>query len=249
MKEELRKKEIKEILLNTEGLLTLEEAKFLYTIAKRCNGNIVEIGSYKGGSTILLAKGVKDPYKVYAIDPHYMDSLNEFKKNIIKFDLKNKIKPIFKDSKNVIKKWNKKFDILWIDGYHDYKDTKTDFLLWEYYLKINGLILFHDSIKSKKKVFSTGFPMVEYSGPRRVVKEYIKDSKRFKIIHEIDSITCAKKIRDLSFKEIIKREIYKYFLMNNKLQLYFYIDNKIGFIGKIIYKMNPKIYYLLKNFK
>ena len=54
--------------------VSVKEGKFLYRLAKRSTigGCIVEIGSWKGYSTIQLAKGSLAGYKktVYAIDPH-----------------------------------------------------------------------------------------------------------------------------------------------------------------------------------
>jgi len=51
-----------------------KEGEFLYNITKACTGKgvIVEIGSWKGVSTIWLGKGSKtgNSVKIYAIDPH-----------------------------------------------------------------------------------------------------------------------------------------------------------------------------------
>lgn len=75
-------------------MLTPNEGEYLHRLARLDPGNgvIVEIGSWKGKSTILLALGSMEVggEKVYAIDPHkplveegYMeDTEAEFHKNI-----------------------------------------------------------------------------------------------------------------------------------------------------------------------
>lgn len=60
--------------MTIETSLTKNELEFLYTTAKKSTGSgvVVGIGSWKGGSTVWLAKGSKMGTKtpVYAIDPH-----------------------------------------------------------------------------------------------------------------------------------------------------------------------------------
>jgi len=45
------------------------ELALLHEIAKSTEGDVIEIGSWKGGSTVVIASGLKSG-KVYAIDPH-----------------------------------------------------------------------------------------------------------------------------------------------------------------------------------
>lgn len=62
---------IKSIVDKIDGWLTFDEGKFLYSAATECKGNIVEIGSWKGKSTIWLCNGSKEGNnsKIYSIDP------------------------------------------------------------------------------------------------------------------------------------------------------------------------------------
>lgn len=57
-----------------DGWLTNNEAELLYLIARRVSPeySIVEIGSWKGHSTVCLGCGARDGEKapVFAIDPH-----------------------------------------------------------------------------------------------------------------------------------------------------------------------------------
>src|SRR5712692_7618908 len=65
---------LKDTLWKIEGWLSEREAEFLYRTARGCStsGVIVEIGSFKGKSTICLAKGSSagGRVEVHAIDPH-----------------------------------------------------------------------------------------------------------------------------------------------------------------------------------
>lgn len=55
-------------------MLADKEGETLYKLAKNCKGKgvIVEIGSWKGESTIWISNGSKNgnKVKIYAIDPH-----------------------------------------------------------------------------------------------------------------------------------------------------------------------------------
>lgn len=63
--------EIKKALDGVEGFLSPREAYLLFELASKSKYPIVEIGSWKGKSTICLAKGTQAGYnqKVYAVTP------------------------------------------------------------------------------------------------------------------------------------------------------------------------------------
>jgi hypothetical protein len=258
-KKGLTKKEARKIILRTHALLTVDEGHLLYKLAKECEGDVVEIGSYKGGSTVFLAKGLKEPYKVYAIDPHdagkYCKNIGKdkvpentfpvFEKNLIKEKVRDRVVPIVNTSENSVKDWNRKIGLLWIDGNYEYNFVKKDFILWEPFLEIGGVIALHDSSDSRGKMPLCGTKISVIDGPNRIVKKYLFNSTKFGNIKIIDSITCAEKIRDNNLIELMKNkmEIYKF-----KVPYFFWLDKKIGRIGLIIRKISPKTYFVLNKF-
>jgi len=141
------------------GWLGFKEIQFLYEQAKNTkNGVIVEIGSFKGKSTIALAGGSLEgsSVKIYAIDPHMTDveqkffnqsesSFESFKKNITDAGVALLVEPIVALSQDAVKTWNKPIGFLWIDGDHSYKGAKLDFDLWAPFVLDGGVVAYHDS--------------------------------------------------------------------------------------------------------
>jgi hypothetical protein len=77
--------QVKPLIADVPGWLTDEEGEALYELARGCTGKgvIVEIGSWKGKSTICLGRGSQAGASVpiYAIDPHEYDLvLEDFEK-------------------------------------------------------------------------------------------------------------------------------------------------------------------------
>ena len=153
---------------------------------------IVEIGVLDGGTTREMALVANVP--IYGIDPIIPDSMEKTligHEDLIKKNLKFYKKFYFiKDySFNVIKKWHSSFDLIWIDGDHQYEACKKDFDDWFPHLTHGGVISFHDSAP----VISFNSKHIGYPGPIRLVSELKKDP-RLTYLETIDSITFFKKI-------------------------------------------------------
>jgi hypothetical protein len=195
---------VKNIFDKVEGFLEEKEGELLYNIAKDCEGRkgvIVEIGSFKGKSTICLGKGSKagSQVRVYAIDPHMGTSAHkafkipqtyeEFKKNIKIAGIDDVVFPILKTSKEAAEIFHEPIEFLFIDGGHDYEDVKLDFQLWYPKVIYTGFIGLHDS---------------NFSGPRKVIEKYVLLSKHFKFMGIIDSIFFVQKIEKSSLRDRLK---------------------------------------------
>ena len=140
-----------------EGFFAANEARLLRRYAKNARGAIVEIGSYKGLTTSILAQGARESGQlVYAIDPHNAyddphpggasfgpaDNI-EFLRNIAPFG--DVVRVINLPAEQVVQCWNwrEKIDLLFIDGSHLFADVMRDFYLWSVF--VDGHILLHDT--------------------------------------------------------------------------------------------------------
>jgi glycosyltransferase involved in cell wall biosynthesis/predicted O-methyltransferase YrrM len=202
---------IKRSVGGIEGWLTDDEGKFLYYAARNCTGKgvIVEIGSWKGKSTVFIGKGSESAgkIKIYAIDPHIEGTYEEFKKNIKKAELNNIVIPVVKTSEEAAEDFTEPVEFIFIDGDHEYEKVKQDLELWFPKLINKGIIAFHDT--------------VAWPGPRKVVKKQIYTSRYFKNVGFVDSITFAQKIIKNSLKDRLRnrsllflRNRYVLFLKN-----------------------------------
>jgi hypothetical protein len=149
---------------NIDGWLEQEEADLLIA-AGQCVMNklppphtIVEVGSYKGRSTVVLgsvAKAVCPEAKVYAIDPHngnvgamdqciqsHSPTLDVFNHNIEKAGLRDVVITVQSCSVDVV--WEKPISFLFIDGLHDYPNVARDFWHFHKTVRSGGIVAFHD---------------------------------------------------------------------------------------------------------
>jgi len=179
-----------------DGFLGDSEAMALYHMARYGpgDGEIVEIGSFKGRSTTCLAMGSMDSEreKITSIDPHHgarniMHKVPEggtekvFKENLQKFGVAEHVDPYTATSAKMAETWDKEIRLLFIDGDHDYEVARLDYELWEPHLIKGGLIAIHDT--------SGGYP-----GPMAVVNQFIQNSKKFKDVVRFNSLTIAAKV-------------------------------------------------------
>lgn len=144
------------------GWFTADEAKFMaemlvYALGKPGSYNVVEIGSYQGRSTVVLANIVKlvsPESKVWCIDPFegkvarnrrpLSPTLETFKANIHSRGLERWVFPVQKRSTDV--KWRKKIQFLFIDALHDYDSVVEDFNHFRRFVNGDGFVCFHDRL-------------------------------------------------------------------------------------------------------
>jgi MMP 1-O-methyltransferase len=178
------------------GMLTAQEVDCLFQLAQVNDGHgvIVEIGSWKGKSTIALARGAAATHreKIYAIDPpavqpeegYLEDTRAEFMANIKRAGVHDQVVPMIMTSENAARGWSQPIRLLWIDGDHRYEPARLDFNLWEPFVVDGGIIAMHDTIRKK--------------GPKRVLWENVFRSNRSQDIAIVDNITAAKKVQKAS---------------------------------------------------
>jgi len=202
-----------------EGLLSDAEAECLYLLAKNCGGSIVEIGSWKGKSTVCLALGSKagGGGRVFAIDLHRgapdcdgaygaEDTEPIFRENIKRAGVDDIVIPLVMKSEEAAKGWTEPIALLWIDGAHDYDNVKKDFSSWEPHLKEGEVIAIHDALYALD---------YNYPGIRKVMYKYIFQSDRFLNVHFYGSIVCATKVTKLSIQDRLLKlqKLLQYYLL------------------------------------
>ena len=176
------------------GHLGENEARFLGLLAAcvTARGTIVEIGSYKGRSTVMLAK-VASHYglgPIVAIDPHNSpilldhqanpeaSSYQDFLDSIHAAGVSNHVESHLAYSTDVASSWNRPIRLLWIDGDHSYEGAKKDLDGFFPHLVPLGVVAFHDALNA--------FP-----GPIRVFVEDVLRSDRFGPAGFLHSIAWA----------------------------------------------------------
>jgi hypothetical protein len=104
---------------------------------------MLEIGSAYGTSTKLLA-AIAEEFggHVYCIEP---DPKPEWEVNLKEHDLLKYTTMIKGESPWISWEGNPKIDFLFIDGFHNYRNTFTDYFYWQKYLKTGGVVAFHDT--------------------------------------------------------------------------------------------------------
>ena len=139
------------------GWLTRDQARVLWDAAYRLppGGRIVEIGSHQGRSTVVLGHAARDlGLRLTAIDPFVDGRLfggeptrGKFEKNLAVAGLTDVVELVVDYSTRLRPRWSERFDLLYVDGKHDYW-TFTDDLRWSEHLADGGEIVVHDCFSS-----------------------------------------------------------------------------------------------------
>ncbi|MHC5676666.1 class I SAM-dependent methyltransferase [Nostoc sp.] len=163
-------------------------------------GLILEIGSFKGRSTICFAKGVQDGQRerVVAVDPHTgappwfpaipsSFTLTEFENNLNIANVHQNVTTLVTNSFQAAKIWPAlPIRILFLDGDHSFEGLLADYEQWIEKLVVGGTILIDDVDE-----------FVHLPGIQRFVESVITE-EAFSEITIIDGILAATK-KDLGF--------------------------------------------------
>jgi predicted O-methyltransferase YrrM len=144
------------------------------------DGVTVEIGSFKGKSTVGLA-ALSAHYglgPIVSIDPHnapcetdpmlgdQASSFDDFHSALREAGLEQEVEAYRALSSQVARGWNRPIRFLWIDGDHTYAGAKLDFELFSPFLVEGGIVALHDTLH-------------EFEGPIRVFVERMLRSDQF----------------------------------------------------------------------
>jgi hypothetical protein len=148
------------------ALLSLGEQQVLFQLAREVppEGTIVELGSWMGGGTIMLAAGASDRpgSRVYAVDLFGIDPANSleyservggdgadylarFKDNLCAAGVESSVEPIRSLTVSAARRWEgPPINLLFIDANHYYDDVAADFIEWSVHCAEGARCAFHD---------------------------------------------------------------------------------------------------------
>jgi len=163
-------------------MLTEREARFLALVAAcaPAQGVILEIGSFKGKSTVGLAS-VAMRYglgPVITVDPHSGPSVtdpdlgprgsswDDFRASLHAAGVERAVDAHRAYSRDLARGWTHPIRFLWIDGDHTYRGAKEDIDLFRSHLVPGAIVALHDVLHT-------------FEGPVRVFAEELLDSDKF----------------------------------------------------------------------
>jgi len=143
-------------------------------------GTILEIGSYKGKSTVGLASIAQryDLGPVVSVDPHsapavtdfghgsQQSSWEDFQASLRDAGVERSVEPHRAYSRDLARGWNRPIRFLWIDGDHTYRGAKEDIDLFRPHLVPGAIVAMHDVLHT-------------FEGPVRVFAEELLASDEF----------------------------------------------------------------------
>lgn len=151
---------------HVDGWMTEGQGRALYEAAASCpaDGTIVEIGSFRGRSTIVLASAAPASVRVIAIDPHAGndrgpeeiegfaaeadDDHAVFSANLAAAGVSDRVRHVRAFSDAAHEEVDGDIDVLYIDGAHRYAPALADIQSWGERVAGGGTMLIHDSFSS-----------------------------------------------------------------------------------------------------
>ncbi len=183
---------------DVEGWMSPDQARRLYEAAARTlpGQRIVEIGSFRGRSTIVLASAAPDGVEIVAIDPHAgndrgpqeiegfaaeaADDHVAFEANLTGAGVRDRVTHVRRFSDVAHDAVDGTVDVLYVDGAHRYAPARADIRDWGARVADGGTLLIHDSFSSVGVTLAILRELVagrrfRYVGRARSLTEYRAD--------------------------------------------------------------------------
>jgi hypothetical protein len=190
MNDRTARTELEGALDGVEGYFSADEAWALYVATLACatpHPRVVEIGSYKGRSTIAIALALRDHGGglVVSIDPHtptgkesyvrehgVADTFDDYLANLRRAGIERFVRPERATSATARPGYDgAPIDLLFVDGSHDEDDVLYDIDAWQPLLADRAILAFNDPYAVgvnralRARLFAPGFGLRE---PRHV---------------------------------------------------------------------------------
>lgn len=158
--------ETMQLVDEVEGWMSPGQGATLFDAGTRCpeRGTIVEIGSFRGRSTIVLATAADPSVSIIAIDPHAgndrgpqeidgftdeaADDHKVFNENLSAAGVADRVTHLRSFSDVALDDVEGPVDVLYIDGAHRYAPALADIRAWGDRVGPGGTMLIHDSFSS-----------------------------------------------------------------------------------------------------
>lgn len=149
-----------------DGWLSRGQVAALYDAAATCppGGTIVEIGSFRGRSTVVLASAAPEGAMIVAIDPHAGNDRGPqeidgfaveadadhqvFCENLRAAGVAARVRHVRRFSTEAHDEVGAPIDVLYIDGAHRFAPAREDIDQWGARVTESGALLIHDSFSS-----------------------------------------------------------------------------------------------------
>ena len=184
-------------LEGVQGWLTEAQAARLGAAAARTGpgARIVEIGSYHGRSTIVLAQAAPRA-EVVAIDPHagndrgprqWTGTADEgeednraFRANLERAGVAGRVRHVRRPSQEALDAVDGTVDVLYVDGAHRYAPASADITRWGSRVAPGGTLLVHDAFSSVGVTLAIGRHLLaggrfRYAGRSGSLAEYRRE--------------------------------------------------------------------------
>jgi predicted O-methyltransferase YrrM len=145
------------------ALLAIDEAAYLFRLVRGLGpATLVEIGRYKGGSTLLLAAAMDPAAGLHSYDLHREFDVGhrgpEQDRHLAaalgRYGLQDRVELVVADSHTVAHSGT--CDLVLVDGDHSYDEVRGDYDHWRSALEPGGHLLFHDAVERPFLNFEPG---------------------------------------------------------------------------------------------
>lgn len=175
--------------------MPIRQAAYLFGLIRQMNARkVIEIGRYKGGSTLVMAAAMRGDGELWSIDIgkketrlHQWEEVRTFDEQLAdKCQQYNLNANIIVGDSRIVELDTGEVDLVFIDGDHSYDGVKNDFERFGKRVRMGGAVLFDDA-------FSEGIFKTHTETVGRVVNE-ATGSGEFKLVKTVNRMAHLERI-------------------------------------------------------